>query len=206
MSDDLLAELNLPSARGARRVAAPVAVSIVRELTEADLPALQAPGPVDALPSRIARVSYSHHQLARLLARGEDHTTASLITGYSMSWISALMGDPAFTELLATYSAERQQVFVDALERMRTLGISAVEELQARLEEEPEGWSRREMMELAELMLIKSGATGAKTGLGAGAPSVTINVSPRFVQATQTQPPADTDAAVDLAWTDPADG
>jgi hypothetical protein len=132
----------------------------------------------------------SHHQLAQLLARGAAATEASLITGYSISRISILKSDPTFAELLASYQVNRELVFADTLERMRILGLSTLDELQDRLEADPARWSNRELMEMAELMLVKpriAGPMGQSSALGGSTPgtgqgsAVTVNV--KFVSA-----------------------
>jgi hypothetical protein len=182
--DALPAEVTFGSARGGRRPAEPLHISVVRELTEADLPALRAPPPVAAPGQKLLQVKHTHHQLARLLALGCEQAEASLITGYSPSYISTLKSDPAFRELLAYYELQREQIFVDAEERMKSLGLSALDELQRRLETETDQWSRRELMELSELMLVKAKAL-AKGGFGGGTAAgsgVQVNVS--FVQAS----------------------
>lgn len=184
-------ELNLSPARGGRRSAPPLTIQVVRALTEDDLPQLSSPPPVGSTAPSIASLRASHHQLAQLLARGVPDTEASLITGYSISRISILKGDPTFSELLANYHTERELVFADTLERMRVLGLSTLDELQERLEHDPTRWSNRELMEMAELMLVKpriatpmgqaSSLGGAPTGGASSGSGVTVNV--KFVTA-----------------------
>ena len=177
----LLPSLDLGSARGgARREAAPVFCEVVRELTAADLPALRDPGVIGAPGQRIAKLSYSHHQLARILAQTGDHVAACLATGYSPAYVSTISNhDPAFQELLAYYAAERQAIFTDTLERMKTLGIDTLEKLQDRLHDGETEWSNRELMEMAELLLVKPMKATAGSGFAgpSGPPSgVTVNV------------------------------
>ncbi len=179
----LLEEVELGSARGGRRIAAPLEIEVVRALTEADLPELLSPATVPAGATGHLQIRHSHHLLARCLAEGHSQEHASLMTGYSPSYISSLKGDPAFAELLAYYATQKEQIFLDVAERMRVLGLSTLDELQARLAGKPDEWTRRELMELAELMLVKGrqspGGTGGP-GPGAGA-GVTVNV--KFVTA-----------------------
>lgn len=197
--DDLVTELDLGSATGHRRRAEPVTVQIVRGLTPADLPTLATPmAPAPAI--QVSALRHSHHQLAQLLARGMSQEEASLITGYSPAYISKMKTtDRAFSELLDHYGTEREAVFVDVLERMKALGLSTLDELQARLAEEPEAWSRRELMEMAELMLVKPGARGAPGGGSGATPAVSVNV--KFVTAASGQG-APASAAVDAAVVD----
>lgn len=177
------------SARGGRRVAAqgPVQVELVRVLTPEDVPLLVNPPPVGSSPPTIASIRHSHHQLARLLAEGREQAEVALITGYSPSRISILKGDPAFAELLAYYAIQREQVFVDVMERMRALGLDSLEEIQARMNETPEKFSARELFELTELMLVKGrAAPGSSQGAGAGQVGLGnggVNVQVTFVSA-----------------------
>lgn len=143
-------------ARGGRRPAPELIIEIVRALTNDDLPKLTSPDVIGSAPIPLKTLRSSHHQLAQLLARGDQSDAEiALITGYSPSRISILKSDPSFAELLAGYREVREAVFVDTLERMKVLGLSTLDELQERLESAPERWSNRELMEMADLMLVK---------------------------------------------------
>lgn len=183
IEEEILAEFDLPhqNRRG------PVEIAIVRELAAGDVPALVARTVVER--SGILRIKYSHHQAARLIAEGYTGAYVSLMTGYTPEYLRILGRDPAFEELLAYYATQREQVFVNILERMRNVGLSALDELTHRLESEPAGWSRRELMELAELMLVNpamkafADARGnAYGGAVGGVGGVQVNVT--FVEAT----------------------
>lgn len=172
--DSLLDDGLLGDARGGRRLpSASPSWEVVRPLTADDLPRLSSNCPPALRGSNspaprqtLSQIRHSHHQLAQLLARGTAQVEASLITGYSQSYISIIKSDPTFCELLAHYATQQEQRFVDVLERLRVLGLSSIDELQSRLESEPDGWTKRELMELAELTLIKPAAAG-RAGLAA---------------------------------------
>lgn len=149
-----------------------------------DLPLLH-----NTLPARranLTQIRHTHHQLARLLAEGKSQTEASLITGYNPSYISVLKTDPSFMELMTYYSSQGEQVFVDVFERMRSLGLSTLDELQTRLETDPDSYSLRELMEQAELMLIKP-MTATRSSLpiaaSGGANSHGVQVNVNFVKS-----------------------
>jgi hypothetical protein len=98
-----------------------------------------------------------------------------------------LMGDPAFQELLAYYATQKEMVLVDVWQRMRQLGLHSLDELQERLENEPEGFTKRELMEMAKLMLIdgsnaKSTSEGKGGAFGGGGGSG-VHVEVKFVSA-----------------------
>jgi hypothetical protein len=178
----ILDEVTFPSARGGRRPGQEVSCQVGRSLGPEDLAWLQAPAPLGSkgIPPQVLK--HSHHQLARLLATGVPAVKAALITGYSQSYISLLQDSPAFEELLAHYGAEREALFVDVNERMKALGLDTLDRLQERLHDETEDWSRRELMELAELLLVK----GKMAGSGAAAPKGPgALVEIKFVQAAE---------------------
>lgn len=198
--EQLLETIDLGSARG-RRPGTELSVEIVRSLSEEDIPALLSPPPVQAGPQTLLQVRHSHHQLAQLISSGTvSDSEAGLMVGYSPAYISTLRGDPAFEELLAQYSAQRAQVFVDTVERMRGLGLRFLEELESRLESAPEAWTRREILEAADLLLVKPLA--ATRGQSAQPAAVSVNVkfvSPGGQGAGQERAEM---AAVDLDYED----
>lgn len=172
----------IKSPRGGRRPAPILMVEIVGPITEADMPKLISPDSLGTAPIPIKALRASHHNLAQLLSRGIPDVEVSLITGYSQSRISILKRDPSFAELMAGYKEVREHAFVDVLERMKILGLSTIDELQERLETEPEKWSNRELMELADLLLIKPKTAAPGTGQGSGAGTGTV-INVQFVQA-----------------------
>lgn len=162
-------------------------IEIVRGLTEEDIPVLESRAEVTTQPNTLQAVRSSHHQLAQLIVQGRPDAEVALITGYSPSRISILKRDPTFQELLHGYQDLRQQVFVDTLERMKVLGLSTLDELQERLETEPERWSNRELMEMADLMLVKpklATPMGAASSLGsAGSAATGVSVTVQFIKS-----------------------
>lgn len=177
-------------ARGGRkgREAPELLIEIVRGLTSEDLGKLQSPDSLGTSPIPIQALRASHHNLAQVLARGTPDSEAALITGYSPTRISILKKDPSFAELMASYKTIREHVFVDTLERMKILGLSTLDELQERLETTPERWTNRELMEMAELLLVKPMAAKAvamNPNAGTSAPGVNIQV--QFVKSETPQ-------------------
>lgn len=177
---DDIDEILLPPALAVKRqgVARELDVVVVRELEAADLPALMSTdsGAVSIDPDGVSlsRVRSAHHMLAQLCAEGKSNIEIGAISGYNPAYISALRNDPAFKELLAHYSSIREKLFVDVLERMKFLGLSSIEELQQRLVEEPEKFTRQELMQMADMLLIKPAAVMAANSSRAAAPSISI--------------------------------
>lgn len=203
--DDLLDEIVLGSARGGK-AGPPLLVEVVRSLTPDDLAAIQSAPPARIQAQNLVTLRQTHHQLAQLLARGTAVQDASLITGYSGAYISILKTDPAFGELLAHYTAEREAVFADTMEQLRILGLSFKEELQERLENSPAQFTNREIMDAMDLLLIKS---RPNTGAGGGQrPGINIQVSFETGQSAvnPTSPGHDTAPAVDVEFSEIIDG
>lgn len=179
----LIEELQLGSARGGRRQPAsgPVSVTTVRALGPDDIELLENPPPVGSVPS-IPEIRHQHHQIAGLLARGIPNTEISLITGYSQSFISTLRNAPDMKELVGYYAGMAEERTVDALARLRQLGITAVEELQTRVNEAPEKFTSGMLMELTELGLLKplAAAANAKSGMGAGGGTGGVQINLNF--------------------------
>lgn len=186
MSQELLQEINLGSARGthARQPAAPVKIEVVRALTADDLPMIQAPAPVGGPIQCVKNLRYSHHRLAELIAKGMSGGEVSLATGYSPSYISTIQRDPAFAELVAYYTTQTRALFADSLERLKSLGLDATEKLQDMLHDETVVWTKRELMELTELGLL--GPMTAANGKNVPQPGASANLSleVKFVGAT----------------------
>jgi len=157
---------------------------LVRELGPGDVETLRAPGLPATQPPRELRIRNSHHLLAQQIAKGHSMAECALITGYGIATISQIKAAPAFQELVAFYQSEADRVFAEGLERMQALGLSSLDELQHRLESDPDAWSNRELMELSELMLIKPrNALGGGGALPPGAGGQGVSISVNFVQA-----------------------
>lgn len=179
---EVLDTLDLGPAGG--RVAKEVEVEVVRPLNEGDLPAIMAGLALPTPAQRLKRLGHAHHRLAQMLVEGLPPEKISAITGYSTSYIGAAQKDPSFRELIAYYAANAELIYVDVLERMKNLQVASLEELQKRLDEEPEGWTKRELMELSDMMgkpmIAKmQGRQGGEGAAGGGGIQIGIHfVSP----------------------------
>jgi hypothetical protein len=128
-----------------------------RDIDPPDLVALRNAKPLEQV-APVQQLRHQHHLLARLLAEGKSVTESAEITGYSVTYISRLKTqDRAFKELIKYYGEQVNEIFVNVHERLAGLGINTVEELQERLAEQPGSFTHRELMELAELCLDRSG-------------------------------------------------
>ena len=179
----LLDEIIFAPAQGGRRQPKPQSFEVVRSLDEGDVPLLEDRSVAlsEALPT-IQSISHAHHRLAQMLCRGVPANQVSFITGYSPAYISRIKSDPMFKELLEHYRTEREEVFIEVAERMKILGLSTLEELSRRLAEEPDSWTKRELMELADLVLVKPTNT---SNVGGSVPALgSLNLSVNFVPSS----------------------
>lgn len=160
--------LGAPPARGRRRME-PLQATIERQLDRADIDALwnEKPGQggVDAAPqpgpsqsvSPIQRLRTSHHMLAKLIAEGRKGQEISLITGYSVTYISNIQKDPSFADLVGYYKSQLGEVYLNVHQRLSALGMDIVDELQTRLNESPDDFSLKDLEEIAKMALDRAG-------------------------------------------------
>lgn len=133
--------------------------AVTAELTEDDLKQLNLPRPIgiEDAPTPLAKIRFTHHSMARLLAAGKTPTEVSFLTGYSLSRISTLQSDPGFKELLAHYTAHKDEVFADVLQYIGGLTLDALQELHGRILEAPDSVSTRELLDLVNSNLDRLG-------------------------------------------------
>lgn len=155
---EIITEVLSRPARG-RRAANGVEASVTRQLVAEDIVRLSSvkEGGLGTSLRPLQRIRHSHHMMAQLLASGEKHETVALATGYDPAYISNLLRDPSFKELVTHYKSQVEEVSLEVSTRLRSLGLDSVDELQARLVEKPDSFTSRELMELAELTLDRSG-------------------------------------------------
>lgn len=155
---DLLGELDLVEEAAPRLLGAPrrpFSCECTRELTRADIAALELPR--GTKPAPLARIHSSHHSLARCLASGMKTSQAALITGYSVGRISNLQNDPTFTALVRDYRDEAKATFADLAERMANLSLDAIEILHERLHTEPGEFSIPVLLDVVKTLADRTG-------------------------------------------------
>ena len=136
--------------------------------------------------SVVARLRHSHHLLARSLAEGKSNIQAAAISGYTPGTVTSLKNDPAFQELVTHYREQVSDLFEQIQDRLGALGLSFLDELQHRLEQDPGQFSIGQLRGLAESLLDRSVAPqkGQKAGQGIAGPAA-ISVNIKFAEATQ---------------------
>lgn len=178
-----------PSARGKR--AGALSMEVQRELGPEDIgDVVEAKSGRDVGGLRpLAQMRHSHHLIARLLAEGRKAVEVSYITGRTQSWISSLQRDPAFADLVASYKEQVTEAYVNVHERLAALGIDTIDELHQRLLENPDEFTKKELLALGEFALDRSIAppkAGADNRGGTnGAPAVQLNVT--FVKSSHSE-------------------
>jgi hypothetical protein len=163
--DGLVEELRLGSARGGKRIAEKVDVAQVRGLEDKDMELILNPPVVGGLPS-IPQIKHQHHQIASLIAQGIEGVEISAITGYSPSYISILKNAPDMKQLVDYYQKmadeKLKEKSVDAIARLRSLGIASVEELQNRLNDAPEKFTVAQLTELIGVGILSTTSAPGK--------------------------------------------
>lgn len=113
---------------------------IIRPLTAVDLALLNSDG--SAKTPTIKKIRDAHHRLAILIAQGCTGKEISETTGYSISRISILKGDPTFSQLVEFYRAKKIEGNVEEIvgvtKKMIVLHEEVLEEMHDRLQSAPE--------------------------------------------------------------------
>lgn len=135
----------------------PLVASFGRPLDEGDLAMLAAGRVVRSSPLTLQRLRARHHALAKALAQGMRPGVAAATFGYSASRVSILQGDTTFQELVAHYKAETDHDYGRIQERLTGLSIEAIDELEKRLEDEPEKVTNTQLMRLIEITADRTG-------------------------------------------------
>lgn len=184
-ADDLLALLDGQVAATPVRLRG-LEATVIRGLTAEDVLAA-AEGQALEGPTSLGSIRYAHHRIAQLLCDGTPGVKVALLTGYSPGYITRLQADPVFRELLAYYAGQAEAVHVDSLERLKQLGLSAMDELQERLELKPEEFTKKDLIEIVKQ------AVPAGTGITGGSPTPagpSVALTVQFVAPSPSGPAA----------------
>ena len=160
-----------------------------------------APPPPTASPdlpviSVTSRLRHSHHLLARALAEGRPAAQAAAISGYSPGTVYSLQKDPAFQELLAHYQSQVDDIFAAVQDRLGALGLSFLDELQHRLENNPEEFKVGQLLAMATALLDRSIAPSkGQKGLPQASGPTAIAVNIQFAEQPQVAPTIELKAA-----------
>lgn len=151
-----VSEISLtPRTKG--RALAPLEVVLVGEVGQGDLALLASEREVPSVPPLIAKLRDRHHALARLLAQGMTDGEASAVTGYDPSRIAILKRDPSFRALMADKATIEDALQADFMERATLLSLTAVNNLQERLENDADPLPASMELEIAKFAADRTG-------------------------------------------------
>jgi hypothetical protein len=116
-------------------------------------------GPAEARAEArpLVRLRDSHHAVARLIAHGLRPYEVSAQTGYSLSRLSALRGDPSFQELVTFYAQEGREVRADMVALMEGYSRDALQAWHEKLLDSPEELPAAEIREFAKMTADRAG-------------------------------------------------
>jgi len=124
-------------------------------VTEEDAPEIK--NRVRGQSNGLQKVRAVHHQAARMLAAGARPAEVARTTGMHPNRLYILQDDPAFAGLVEHYAEQEHQIWVDARQRAAMLGVTAMEELQDRVLENPENLTNKQLLEIAQAALSHGG-------------------------------------------------
>lgn len=178
LADLETAILSAPPPRG--RLPKSLAFGPSRPLEGADIAALYSPTAIVTPVNPLQEIRHRHHLLARLVAEGHKYVAISGMIGISQSRITVLMDDPAMQELVAHYAEKVQTEYLDVHTRLASLGVSAMEELQERLDDEEKraNIKTKELTEIIEKSFDRSIAPNKSAGASSG-----VSVSVNFIKS-----------------------
>lgn len=109
----------------------PLVYSYCRLLTEADFDTLtQIRSGERTAQIRAKTLKTKHHEIARYMAMGMSTNQIAAIFNMSATTISMLKHNPAFSDLLHYYMAERDKDAVNLSARLRAIALDATDKLQ----------------------------------------------------------------------------
>lgn len=136
------------------RIAAPIVLTAVRELTHTDIARLASEPIERSVAPILQRLRAPHHAAARLIAAGKSYTEVAVIVGRTPQRIGDLMKDKLFRELVAYYADQIETADIQDASRLgRKLNIIAetsADEIIDRLEDDVSR-SKIPMSELRQL-------------------------------------------------------
>jgi hypothetical protein len=156
----------------------PFFATFARDLVEEDLILGEAlPKRAPEGVAKLKQIRGSHHEAARLVGLGKSNQEIALITGYTPQRIAQLRQDPAFSELVAHYEGQVEELYYDTHKRLAGFTNDAMEVLHERLLEAPEKIKTSDLKDLLSLGLDR-------TGFG---PKSTVNTNIKAVVITNAE-------------------
>lgn len=151
-----MSDLGLEFVRTRGRAPIALTAELVREIDTADLDLLASKEKGSKTPA-LKRISDRHHALARALSSGMTKWEASIQCGYDLSRISILLDDPAFAELMEFYRDEKDRAFRSVQDKLAGITSDALDELQTRLEDEPDKLTTGQLLQVIQMGADRTG-------------------------------------------------
>lgn len=144
-------------------VGAPIVTCVVEgHLEESDLRELMlsvekvAGEPIeDEDPSDLKKIRERHQSVARMMASGLTQRMVAKLCGYTESYLSILLNNPAMQELIELYRIQAGSAAQLIGEKLRSVGLKAVEKLEAKIEADE--LNNNELLGAAKLGLDRGG-------------------------------------------------
>jgi hypothetical protein len=150
---------------------------VARELTGADVALLGTEKGVK--PKAVVRLRERHHALARNIASGMREADAAAVSGYDLSRVSILKGDPAFQELIAFYKEDVDKAYANLHETLAGMSLDAALIIRDRMEEEPEKLKTDQLLEITKMGADRTGH-GPKSTVDT---NINVNLANRLEEA-----------------------
>lgn len=106
-------------------------------------------------PADLKRIKEKHHSVARMIAGGLQQKMVSQLCGYSETYLSVLLNNPAMRELVELYRIQNGAGANLITEKLRTVGLKALEKLDQAIEENK--LNKQELLSAAKLGLDRAG-------------------------------------------------
>ena len=106
-------------------------------------------------PSDLKKIREKHHSVARMIAGGLSQRMVSQLCGYSEGYLSVLLNNPSMQELVALYRIQQGEAAQLVVEKLKTVGLKAVEKLDEKLEAGE--LTNQELLSLGKLGLDRGG-------------------------------------------------
>lgn len=138
------------------KTAEPQFAEIDRQLTERDLAECRGQKVATKAP-HIKKIRQRHHLLARSLASGMADFEICAACDVTPSRLSILKNDPLFADLVRVYQEKAQEQFIEFQGRLAEVATDAVELLGDRMEEAPDTFDNRELMDIVKMGADRTG-------------------------------------------------
>lgn len=110
-------------------------------------------------PGSLKKLRERHHSVARLMASGLSQSLVAAMAGYTPSYLSILLNNPAMKELVELYRIQNGAGSQVIGEKLRSIAMQSVEEIESRLRTEAgrKAMSVQDLATVGKLGLDRSG-------------------------------------------------